>query len=76
MLQSDPIISAAFRSSRDAGSCNACARHNTATGITDHRVLEVHLQGLSFRLCDICFAALHAKLDNIMELEMIRHPAA
>lgn len=48
------MIEVLKKSSRDAGSCNACSRYSTPNGVALHPVLEVNLRTLSFRLCEDC----------------------
>lgn len=41
-------------SSTDLGSCNACSRYYSSIGPSNHRVYEVTLRSIGFRLCPNC----------------------
>lgn len=50
--------------SHELGSCNACARHCTASGQLYHDVREITFRGMLVRVCDECAKELIQKLKE------------
>ncbi len=62
-MDNETHINVTKSTSKAEGSCNACTKHISSTGVDLHTVFCVNLRSISVRLCPSCKRELIEKLS-------------